>query len=102
MRYRVTLRGNGTELRGYATADALAQLSTHIHPETAVVVASPADDDYDPFKVDVLNDAQRAKVILLKGDPMDFRPVFDLPEGWVAGWANGAYYGIDPDGDASS
>lgn len=46
--------------------------------------------------------AQIEKIKILKGDPVDFHPVFDLPEGWVAGWANGVYYGVNPEGEASS
>jgi hypothetical protein len=49
MRYRVTIRGEGTELRGYATPEALAELAD-IHTDTAVVVASPVDDTYNPFE----------------------------------------------------
>lgn len=30
------------------------------------------------------------------------RDPFDLPAGWVAGWARGVYYGIDPQGRAHS
>jgi len=48
MRYRVTIRGEGTELRGYATPEALAELAD-IHTETAIVVASPVEDTYNPF-----------------------------------------------------
>jgi hypothetical protein len=33
---------------------------------------------------------------------IDWPHPFDLPPGWCAGWANGVYYGIDPDGQAHS
>lgn len=45
-----------------------------------------------------MNTLQKARIKVLGGNPDDFAPVFDLPTGWVAGWANGVYYGIDPDG----
>lgn len=31
-----------------------------------------------------------------------FRPVFDLPRNWVAGWADPIYVGCDPKGNISS
>jgi hypothetical protein len=39
--------------------------------------------------------------------PEDYRPAFDLPKGWVAGWVGGRdartiYVGCDPDGRISS
>lgn len=49
-----------------------------------------------------MTDEQRAKIIHLGGDPDEFRPAFDLPNDWVAGWARGVYYGVAPDGSASS
>lgn len=51
---------------------------------------------------DPMTPEQRAKIVRLGGDPATFHPVFDLPAGWVAGWANGVYYGINPEGEASS
>lgn len=47
-RFRVTIRGEGTEVRGYATGEALAALAAGGH-EAFIVVASPVDDDYNPF-----------------------------------------------------
>ncbi len=41
-------------------------------------------------------------------NPDDFRPVFDLPKGWVAGWVTDShgvgrlYVGCDPEGRISS
>jgi hypothetical protein len=49
VRYRVTIRGDGTEIRGYATAEALVALSDDVS-DPFVVVASPVEDDYNPFK----------------------------------------------------
>ena len=48
-RFRVTIRGEGTEIRGYATGEALVALGNNTS-DPFIVVASPADDDYDPFK----------------------------------------------------
>lgn len=54
MRFRITVRGEGVELRGYidsAVGDgsaALNRFAEHMKPN--VVVASPAEGDYDPFK----------------------------------------------------
>ena len=51
MRYRVTLRGEGTELRGYVSDNPthLMNLAAAVEPLALLVIASPADDDYDPF-----------------------------------------------------
>jgi len=36
-------------------------------------------------------------------DPANFRPTFDLPEGYVAGWiGDKIYVGCDPEGRISS
>ena len=50
MRFRITIRGKGTELRGYATVEAMAALTAPPGEQPYIVAASPADDDYDPFK----------------------------------------------------
>lgn len=49
-RIRITVRGENTELRGYMDADrdALVAFSEAMKPY-GMVVASPADDDYNPF-----------------------------------------------------
>jgi len=31
-------------------------------------------------------------------DPDDWKPRFDLPTGWVAGWAGAIYAGVSPEG----
>jgi hypothetical protein len=49
-RFRVTIRGDSTELRGYATLEALAVLTGPPGEQPYIVAISPADDDYDPFK----------------------------------------------------
>jgi hypothetical protein len=51
MRYRVTVRGPGTELRGYASAEAVAALARDA-ADPFVVIASPASESYDPFAED--------------------------------------------------
>lgn len=50
MRLRITIRGEGTELRGYATIEALAALAAPPGEQSYAIIASPAPDDYDPFK----------------------------------------------------
>lgn len=32
----------------------------------------------------------------------DFQPRFDLPAGWVAGWAGPIYVGCSPEGEINS
>lgn len=32
----------------------------------------------------------------------DFRPAFDLPEGYLAGWVGSIYVGCSPEGEISS
>lgn len=51
MRFRITVRGNGIELRGYMDGDEsnLSDLATRMEP-FGMVVASPAVDNFDPFK----------------------------------------------------
>lgn len=52
MRFRITVRGDGVELRGrfddYKEGRDLGEFSESMQP-WGVVVASPAEDDYDPF-----------------------------------------------------
>lgn len=35
-------------------------------------------------------------------NPQEFRPTFDLPTGWVAGWVGPIYVGCSPEGVVSS
>jgi hypothetical protein len=51
MRFRVTIRGEGTELRGYADESVLTRLN-QIPPAFAAVVVSVADAGYEPFGQD--------------------------------------------------
>jgi hypothetical protein len=51
MRFRITIRGEGTEIRGYATIEAMAALTAPPGEQPYVVAASPAEDDYDPFAI---------------------------------------------------
>ena len=49
MRFRITIRGEGVELRGYADGEsAVLALASALAPER-VVLASHAEDDYNPF-----------------------------------------------------
>lgn len=48
-RMRVTIRGEGTELRGYATMEALVSLTSPPGEQPYLVMASVADDNYNPF-----------------------------------------------------
>lgn len=101
-RWRLTL-GDGTEV---------------VTPRDAMI-GHKISDTYDGCLVDatvdagVLTDisypfwreatpAQAEKILLLGGDPVDFRPDFSLPTGWLSGEARGITYGIDPEGRASS
>lgn len=67
MRYRVTIRGAGTEIRGYAGPEALALIgrAPGVGDETYLVVASPAGDDYDPFAE---QDELRNRVAVLEAE----------------------------------
>jgi hypothetical protein len=35
-------------------------------------------------------------------DPANYRPAFDLPTGYVAGWVGPIYLGCSPEGEISS
>lgn len=55
MRYRITIRGKAPisiELRGYYDVDTLTELGEFANDWIGygTVIASPAEDDYDPFK----------------------------------------------------
>lgn len=55
-RYRVTVRGTDIELRGYIDGDKkliefASALSAQMDSQDPMVVSSPAEDDYDPFRV---------------------------------------------------
>jgi hypothetical protein len=51
VRYRITVRGDGTELRGYldGSAAVVVQFTEAMKPYGFVVI-SEATPDYDPFK----------------------------------------------------
>jgi hypothetical protein len=50
MRYRVTIRTDQIELRGYVDGvKTLVELAEAMKPIT-MVICSPADDDYNPFR----------------------------------------------------
>lgn len=51
MRFRITVRDEGLELRGYVTVDSQEELkiaAASLFP--LQVIASPAEDDYNPFR----------------------------------------------------
>lgn len=52
MRFRTTVRGEGVEMRGYMDGDmsSLQDLAEYVKPYGWMLIASPADADYDPFK----------------------------------------------------
>ena len=50
MRFRITIRGDGTEIRGYAPPSVTVAIAKALEQLDCMVVASPTDDDYDPFK----------------------------------------------------
>lgn len=53
MRYKVTVRGDGAELRGYVTVptmEALGLAAKAVKP-IGVMVASPAAEDFNPFAI---------------------------------------------------
>ena len=60
MRFRITVRGDDIELRGYVDGEqALHKLATALgdsenSPGIALVIASPADDHYNPFALEDL------------------------------------------------
>ena len=56
------------------------------------------------FKTQAQTDALRALCERYHCDyvPSEFRPVFGLPAGYVAGWAGPIYVGCDPEGRISS
>jgi len=55
-----------------------------------------------------MTDAQEARLRTLCTnygvvyDPTSYKPTFDLPSDWVAGWVGPIYVGVDPDGHAHS
>lgn len=76
---RVTVRGEGTEIRGYATIEALASLTSPPGEQPYVVIASPAEDDYNPFQISepdyppTLEQSRQiiADMMLLHDDPLE-------------------------------
>ncbi len=56
MRHRITVRGEGIELRGYCDNDELIVKLAECFKEGegAVIIVSPADEHYNPFSLDEL------------------------------------------------
>jgi hypothetical protein len=55
-RFRITVRGTDIELRGYVDGEATATILARAVDGFAMVVASPADDNYDPFNAPLVED----------------------------------------------
>jgi hypothetical protein len=61
VKFRITIRNDDIELRGYIKNDSALRASELVHqmgeamqPLSALVIVSPVDDDYDPFALDQL------------------------------------------------
>jgi hypothetical protein len=69
MRFRITIRGDGCELRGYVDADLgeLADLAQVLKPY-GVVAASPAPEDYNPFHPQQISVGMEPFVMMNEGD----------------------------------
>jgi hypothetical protein len=52
MRFRVTVRGTDLELRGYIDGEATLRVTSKALEGIGLVIASPAEDDFDPFAID--------------------------------------------------
>lgn len=50
-RFRLTIRGEGIEVRGYTTIEGLAAMTAPPGEQPYIVMASVAEDDYDPFRL---------------------------------------------------
>lgn len=50
-RFRVTVRGTDVELRGYIDGTATLRLASQQLEGIGLVIASPAEDDYNPFQI---------------------------------------------------
>lgn len=52
MRFRTTVRGDGVELRGYVEVDDMDTLNNlaGVLKPFGLVIASPVEDDYNPFQ----------------------------------------------------
>jgi len=67
-RFRVTIRGDETELRGYATIEALTALTAPPGEQPYVIAVSPTDDDYNPFGADATLAVLKAYIKANKDD----------------------------------
>jgi hypothetical protein len=87
-RFKVTIRGDGTEVRGYATPDALVALGSDTS-DPYVVIVSAAEDDFDPF-VDM---AEKVAAVLDLADEAEAkgRSLQQVPEMRLVG---NAYVGM--------
>lgn len=51
MRHRITVRGTDLELRGYIDGEATLRVTSKVMEGIGLVIASPAEDDYNPFAI---------------------------------------------------
>jgi hypothetical protein len=51
MRHKVTVRGTDIELRGYIDGEATLRVTAKVMEGVGLVIASPAEDDFDPFAI---------------------------------------------------
>jgi hypothetical protein len=51
MRHKITVRGTDIELRGYLDGEANLRLLAQQMEGIGLVIASPAEDDFDPFAI---------------------------------------------------
>jgi hypothetical protein len=50
-RYKITVRGTDIELRGYLDGEATLRVTAKVMEGIGLVIASPAEDDFDPFAI---------------------------------------------------
>jgi hypothetical protein len=51
VRYKITVRGTDMELRGYLDGEATLRVTAKVMEGIGLVIASPAEDDYNPFAI---------------------------------------------------
>lgn len=93
MRYRITVRGHGIELRGYLDAydpNTLARFGTMMEP-FGMIIASPAEADYDPFREK--SESTREQIRRVRRDP---GPPDEPTSETLQEWADEAERGYDP------
>lgn len=88
MMYRVTVRWGTGELRGYVNGEAALTRIADALKGLAIVIASPTDEDYDPFASPPEDEERRAFIDdAAKADIIDKGPTVTD----AAAWANRRY-----------